>query len=202
MGFLQDYFTIVVVFTTGAALYYFVVEFLFKTKKDEKDPVGKPKIPNASTPPAENMVERIKRLYNLTIKANREKEVKIVSIWLYPVRGIKGFKVNECGITPYGPKNDREWVIIDMKKLKPLACDNSHIVTFLRQKIESGNSLNPIELKIFFQDKECFPDIKKRSHILRFDKDYSKSEFVECAKGYRGYKESDDVNKWLSDVFE
>ena len=121
------------------------------------------------------MVDRIKRLYDLSIKPTQEKEVKIESIWLYPVRGIKGFKVDYCGITPNGPKNDREWVIIGMEKLKPLSCDNSHIVSFLRQQIEEGDPVDPKALKIFFQDKECFPDIKKRSHILRFDADYSKA---------------------------
>jgi len=25
---------------------------------------------------------------------------------------------------------------------------------------------------------------------------------VECAKGYRGYKEGDEVNKWLSEIFD
>jgi uncharacterized protein YcbX len=41
-----------------------------------------------------------------------EKEVKIHSMWLYPMRGVKGIKVEHCEITPYGLKNDRIWVII------------------------------------------------------------------------------------------
>lgn len=57
-------------------------------------------------------------------------------------------------------------------------------------------------MKIFFQDNSCFPDIEKRRHILDFDADYSKSEYVECANGYRGYKECDEVNQWLSDIFD
>ena len=44
--------------------------------------------------------------------------------------------------------------------------------------------------------------MKKRSHILYFDKDYSNSEFVECNKGYSGYKEDDEVNDWLSEIFD
>ena len=43
-----------------------------------------------------------------------------------------GFKVEKIGITPYGPKNDRQWVIIDKIKGAPLACHNSEVITFLR----------------------------------------------------------------------
>jgi len=37
---------------------------------------------------------------------------------------------------------------------------------------------------------------------LRFDEDYSGAEFIEAANNYRGYKECDEVCKWLSDIFE
>ena len=37
---------------------------------------------------------------------------------------------------------------------------------------------------------------------MRFDKDYSKSEFINANKNYRGYKEDDEVNEWLTQVFE
>lgn len=198
MGFIQDYITIVCLGSVCALAYYLI----FMPTQQKFDKWGKVFKPNATKPTDENIVTKIKRLYNLSIQPFEEKVVPISSLWLYPVRGIKGFKVKEIGITPYGPKNDRQWVIIDKIKGRPLACDNSDVITFLRQKIESGDSIEPIELKLMFQDNSCFPDIKKRNHILRFDKDYSKSEYVECAKGYRGYKEDDDVNQWLSDVFE
>lgn len=171
-----------------------LIYYLLFMKQEKYDKWGKLAIPNATKPPEENIVKKIKRLYNLSIQPVEEKEVKICSLWLYPVRGIKGFKVPTIGITPYGPKNDRQWVIIDKLKGRPLACDNSHIITFLRQKIVSGDSIEPKELKLMFQDNSCFPDVKKRNHILRFDKDYSKCEYVECAKGYRGYKEDEEVN--------
>jgi hypothetical protein len=47
-----------------------------------------------------------------------------------------------------------------------------------------------------------FPDIKKRRHILYFNQDYSKSEFITANNNFRGYKESDEVCEWLSEVFE
>lgn len=37
---------------------------------------------------------------------------------------------------------------------------------------------------------------------MRFDKDYSKSEFIEAKMNYRGHKEDDDVCEWLSEIFE
>jgi len=61
--------------------------------------------------------------------------------------------------------------------------------------------INPKQLKLYFQDSECLPHIKKREHILEFDKDYSKSEFIEASGNYRGYKESDEVCKWLTELF-
>lgn len=70
--------------------------------------------------------------------------------------------------------------------MKPIANNNNHVTSFLRQ-IRSKE--DPNELKIIFQDKECFPDIEKRRVFLRFDKDYSKSEYVNANKNYRGYKE-------------
>lgn len=37
---------------------------------------------------------------------------------------------------------------------------------------------------------------------MYFDRDYSESEFINANKSYRGYKESDEVCDWLSEIFE
>ena len=37
---------------------------------------------------------------------------------------------------------------------------------------------------------------------MSFDKDYSKSEFIEAKMNYSGYKEDDEVCEWLSEIFE
>ena len=37
---------------------------------------------------------------------------------------------------------------------------------------------------------------------MSFDKDYSKSEYIEAQMNYRGYKEDDEVCEWLSEIFE
>ena len=57
-----------------------------------------------------------------------------------------------------------------------------------------------------FQDDECFPNIKKRSHVLKFDQDYSNAEYIEAGTNYfgqifKGYKESKEVCEWLSEIF-
>ena len=41
----------------------------------------------------------------------------------------------------------------------------------------------------------------KREHILRYDDDLSKSEYIEANKNQRGFAESNEVCKWLSDIF-
>ena len=93
------------------------------------------------------MVEKIEKLYKMDIKYAQEKSVPIKSIWLYPVRGIKGFKVTWCEITPYGLKNDRTWVILSKATMKPIACENSHVITFLRQVYDDAK---PNEVKLCF----------------------------------------------------
>ena len=112
---------------------------------------------------------------------------------------MKGIKVKELEVTPYGIKKDRNWVIIGKEKMKPIANNNSVIITFLRQL---NKPETPNELKIVLQDSECFPDLKRRNYTLYFDKDYSNSEYVQCNKNIRGYKESDEVCEWLSEIFD
>ena len=82
----------------------------------------------------------------LDVPNHQEKEVKIKTIYLYPIRGVKGCEIDECEITPYGLKKDRNWVIIGRKLMWPLTCANSHIVTYLRQEI---NPNKPNELRLY-----------------------------------------------------
>lgn len=135
----------------------------------------------------------------MDVKPKLEKAVKIKAIFLYPVRGIRGIKVDHCEITPFGLKNDRNWVIISRKTMKPLACHNSHLITYLRQ----GFVKDSTRLKLYLQDKLCFPDITKREQYLDFAKKYDEEQdLIECADNYRGLKEDEEVNKWLSTILE
>lgn len=74
--------------------------------------------------------------------------------------------------------------------MKPIANHNSHLITYLRQSFVDKSS----KLRIYLQDKLCFPDLTVREKFLDFDADYTNAEFVECKDNYRGYKESDDIN--------
>ena len=126
------------------------------------------------------------------------------------MRGIHGLTVNQCEITPYGLKYDRLWVIIGKAKMKPLACANSSIVTYLQCSIATADGADyakvggePKTLRMFLQDDKCFPEVKKREHLLQFDRDYlgEGAEIIKANKKYRGFKESDEVCDWLSEIF-
>ena len=86
-------------------------------------------------------------LLPLDIKQHYEKSLKIKGIYIYPVEGIRGCRMNSCEITPYGLKGDRNWVIVDKEDMKLIACHNSHIITFLRQRV---NPEGPNEVRLFF----------------------------------------------------
>ena len=65
----------------------------------------------------------------------------------------------------------------------------------LRQKI---NTEKPNEVCLYLFDSKCFPNLTKREHILRYDNDLSKSEYIEANKNQRGFAESKEVCDWLS----
>jgi len=46
-------------------------------------------------------------MYNLKVSPSEEIDVPIKDIYLYPVRGIMGIKVEVAEVNPYGLKNDR-----------------------------------------------------------------------------------------------
>ena len=87
---------------------------------------------------------------------DREKEVKIKAIYIYPIRGVKGVEVDQCELTPFGLKKDKNWVIINKKLMWPITCMSSHIITYLRVEI---NPENPNEVRLYLQDSKCFPNL-------------------------------------------
>jgi hypothetical protein len=68
--------------------------------------------------PSNTTLSRIKDFYDLTIQPSQEQKVKISSLYLYPVRGIRGITVDYLTLTESGALNDRLWVMIDKKKNK------------------------------------------------------------------------------------
>jgi len=144
---------------------------------------------------------KIRELYDLKIKPNQERDITIKAIYLYPVRGVKGIEIDHCEVTPYGLKFDRNWVIVRTSKMKPLANNNSHLITYLRQEfIQSKHHGQRKVVRLYLQDDKCFNHIKKREQIIDYGAEYDDSRFVEAAKGLNGYKESDEVCKWLTDI--
>ena len=130
--FIRDYCIFVFVCTAMASLWFTLWRFFTPLDK-----YGKPKEPNADdTSKGGDPVtakNRIKEIYNLKLEPADEKPIPIKALYLYPVRGIKGIRVDVAEIQPFGLKNDRQWVIIDKEKMKPVANHNSHLITFLRQ---------------------------------------------------------------------
>lgn len=60
-----------------------------------------------------------------------EQKIEIKEIYIYPVNGLKGIKVDSCEMTIHGLLGDRNWCILSEKltKLVPMV-DNK--VSFLR----------------------------------------------------------------------
>ena len=92
-------------------------------------------------------VQRLRGLYDFTVKEADEKKVKIKSMYLYPVRGIPGTQVKSIQMTNSGPLNDRLWVIINAKTMRPLASHNNELQTYLRQQF-----CEPNKVKLYIQE--------------------------------------------------
>ena len=74
------------------------------------------------------------------------------------------------------------------------------MITFLRAVFFDKEDQNKV--KICLQDSLCFPDIKKRSIIIRIDEDYTEAEIIQAEKSYRGFKEREEVSEFLSIVLQ
>ena len=80
----------------------------------------------------QNLVEKTKSNYNLSIKPSEEKPIPIRKLYLYPIRGVQGVEVESIELTPLGFRFDRNWVIINAKTLKSYSNRNTDILTYLR----------------------------------------------------------------------
>jgi uncharacterized protein YcbX len=147
-------------------------------------------------------------LYNTTVKKSDEVPIEIADLYQYPVRGVLGFKVKSIRISSSGPLNDRLWVIINKETLKPHTASNTERNTYLRQEFtDSKNGGEATKVRLFLQADNLLPHLQAdalptREIMLDINKDYSSSEIIVAKKGYRGYLEFDQVNEWLSHIFE
>ena len=86
------------------------------------------------------MVQKIKSIYDLDVSYYAEKEIPIKNMWIYPIIGVKGIRMDHLLVTPEGIVNDRIWVILDKKDLTSVAAHNSVLITFLRCVINKQNT--------------------------------------------------------------
>ena len=158
-------------------LLFYVVSNGVKKPDEPKSKNDEPEVPLGGDPKLNR--ERIRNMYDLKVRPDQEKDVQIKAMYLYPIRGIKGIQVESAEVWPFGMKNDRQWCILSKTKDKPLADHNSAKISLLRMVLLDSkdeitfDACNPKKLKIIFQNEKTCPHIKKRSHILYFDKDYS-----------------------------
>ena len=106
MTFLRDYFTLVFVVTSLATIWFTVWKWITPLDK-----FGQRKVENADDTSKggdpDVAKERIKEIYRLDLEPCEEKEIAIKGIYLYPIRGMKGIKVDVAEVQPFGLKNDR-----------------------------------------------------------------------------------------------
>lgn len=98
MGFLHDYLLFVGIVAVIAFIRVAIYQMTTPLTK-----YGEKKI-EYDQPPDEDAVQKVRKHYDLDLKPYKERDVKIKAIFLYPVRGIRGVKVDHCEITPYGLK--------------------------------------------------------------------------------------------------
>lgn len=61
------------------------------------------------------------------------------------------------------------------------------------------------KLKIWIKDDAMYPHLKKREHTLDMERDYSGCEVhkhVYYVKEFSGFRESTELDKWLSEIFQ
>ena len=162
---------VVIPFIADPGLYVFLLPFALL--------YGARFLPAAAT----TLRGRLEIQFSFKVKPKDEIDIKIKEIYLYPIRGIKGIKVDSIELTNGGIKNDRNWLIHSVKKKKHICSGGNAIVTFLRVTIDPKDEN---KLTIAFQDSKCFKEIKKRSHVLRFDQKYEEKDWINVGKNYFG----------------
>jgi len=77
----------------------------------------------------------------MNVQEMEEKEIKIKSMFIYPIRGVRGIEVDECEVTPAGLKWDRLWVFVDSDSRKPLDNSNNEITSYFRLQFMENNNV-------------------------------------------------------------
>ena len=147
----------------------------------------------------------IREYYSFDVKECEEAKVPIQAIYQYPVRGVKGTRVQRIALTSSGPLNDRIFVVLSQINMKPLSCDNNSMLTYMRQEFLPDNDpLTAHSVRIYLQETDLPPHLEKlkvKELVLKIELD-PKAKLIIGNKGYRGYMVSHEANEWLSQVFD
>ena len=154
----------------------------------------------------EFVLQKLASLYKTVkkpIEAKDEKNIQITEMWVYPVRQIRAdCQVDYMDIGPYGPKYDREIILIDKEKNCFLYAYNYLPLTCLRQSLKGSK----VEITT---DEPSRLTAKGMPVSLTLEMDIDpKTELGEKVEitykrwVFTGYKFPSDVNKWFSTAIE
>lgn len=90
-------------------------------------------------------------LYKLWNKiSNRDPNVRIQSLHVYPVKSLKGFQVDSWPISKYGLKYDREWMIYNVKSKRFVTQREIHKLALVKAELirDSNNDTIVIGIKL------------------------------------------------------
>lgn len=116
---------------------------------------------------------------------------RVTELWIYPIKSCRGISVSSLEIDQFGPRYDRQWMIVDCEN-KFITLRNQSRLAFIKTEIDSEN----LYLKF---DSSSGP--KKLAVSLTKESSIVESVTV-WADTFLAGVESDDVNLALSDFLE
>ena len=124
------------------------------------------------------------------ISSSEEKHFKIEKMYVYPIRGIKALPTDHLEIGPHGVKYDREFVLIDPVKNKPVTASKNQDVACLTQSMDGWEVLITTERP----DRLDAKGLSRTCTLATLNTDPEMDEthhqgLVEVNKSYSGYKQ-------------
>ena len=143
----------------------------------------------------------LNKIYDMSIKQEDEVDVAIKEIWIYPIRGARGIKVDQVELTRGGIKGDRSWVVYDFETNAQSSSTHTERFSDFELEFLPGDKS---KLKFSLRNDTLYPHLTKRYHILDYNKDYKGAKYNEhwyWDKKVNGYQESEELDRWLSQIF-
>ncbi|MBC7465826.1 MAG: MOSC domain-containing protein, partial [Bdellovibrio sp.] len=112
---------------------------------------------------------------------------RVTELWIYPIKSCRGISVSELIIDQFGPKYDRQWMIVDSEN-RFITLRNQSRLALITTEIDSEN------LYLKFDSKKFF---------VRLHDECSKLDTVTVwADSFLAGIESDEINQALSDFLK